>query len=1174
MAFLQKIFGSRNQRELRKLQPIVDRINNLEPTFKAKSDDELKAMTPEFKRRLDKGATLDEILPEAFAVVREASVRRLGMRHYDVQLIGGMVLHQGKIAEMRTGEGKTLVATLPTYLNALTGQGVHVVTVNDYLAKRDAEWMGRIHGHLGLTTGVIVHGLEDFERQANYNCDITYGQNNEFGFDYLRDNMKKAPDRMVQRGLNYAVVDEVDSILIDEARTPLIISGSAEESADLYVKVDRLIPRLKREVDYTVDEKAHSAMLTDDGVERIEKLLGVDNLYEASNIQLVHHVSQALRAHTLYKRNVNYLIDESNKVVIISEDTGRAMPGRRWSDGLHQAIEAKEGVKVEEENQTLATVTFQNYFRLYKKLAGMTGTADTEAQEFHQIYKLDVTVIPTNKPMIRTDHPDLVYKNEAGKFRAVVADVEDCHKRGQPVLVGTVSVEKSEVVANLLKAKGLPFNVLNAKQHQREAQIVAQAGRKAAITIATNMAGRGTDILLGGNPEAMAKDALAEEKARLAETAAAAQPAERSGADGANGADSDDGAGGVAGPYRGAIEPKLDEDQRYEQLLAKFKAQCELERQEVLAAGGLKIVGTERHESRRIDNQLRGRAGRQGDPGSSRFYLSLQDDLLRIFGLDRMTGIMERLGLEEDVPIESPMVTRSIEGAQKKVEGRNFDQRKNVLEYDDVMNQQRKTIYALRRQILMGRYHREPTEEEAKQGIEPEPVTSSGDWTIESLSPEVRAILGGHTAVHRLIPVAPAGTPDADVPAFDPQAAIKSGLIALPDAVAPAQGDALIYRAGGEPPIERLTDGETYYAIRPSGAPAGTIALARTKDDAAKGMAIAIAAKPGMIEFVRTRVAARDEAIARGEAIEDTRLGWRVLRAEIWRQFGVLLDLEKKYALGKTELVDWVTREVAASLIQQRERMHDLADARMAAAIERVLSPEIPDDEWDWDELEDALQEQFATEFDITPGTPDEVAAQVWPVIERRLAEREKELSRPWLMYFLRDFSLTEIDEQWIEHLKTMDILREGIGLQGYGQKDPKKEYKKAGFDMFREMMDRIQANTVTKLFRVQIQREEEQVPQLHQKERQMEEHGVANKSEDESAAAADTSQRQVAAQKRAVRGGRPAQAARAEGAQAAKPEPVRRDRPKIGRNDPCPCGSGKKYKKCHGKDEEAAASE
>jgi preprotein translocase subunit SecA len=1146
----QKIFGSRNQRELKKLQPIVDRINGLEPTFKAKSDDELKAMTPEFKRRLDKGATLDEILPEAFAVIREASVRRTGMRHYDVQLIGGMVLHQGKIAEMRTGEGKTLVATLPTYLNALTGQGVHVVTVNDYLAKRDAEWMGRIHGQLGLSTGVIVHGLEDYQRQANYNCDITYGQNNEFGFDYLRDNMKKSPDRMVQRGLYYAVVDEVDSILIDEARTPLIISGAGEASADLYGKIDKLIPRLKREVDYTVDEKAHSAMLTDDGVERIEKLLSVDNLYAASNIQLVHHVTQALRAHTLYKRNVNYLIDESHKVVIISEDTGRAMPGRRWSDGLHQAIEAKEGVTVEEENQTLATVTFQNYFRLYKKLAGMTGTADTEAQELHQIYKLDVSVIPTNKPMIRNDQPDLVYKNEAGKFRAVVADVEDCYKRGQPVLVGTVSVEKSEVVATLLKAKNLPFSVLNAKQHQREASIVAQAGRKNAITIATNMAGRGTDILLGGNPEAMAKDALAEEKAKLAETADASQPVGPQ-------------TGDAAEPYRGSTEIKFDEDARYAELLASFKAQCEREREEVLASGGLKIVGTERHESRRIDNQLRGRAGRQGDPGTSRFYLSLQDDLLRIFGLDRMTGLMERLGLEEDVPIESPMVTRSIEGAQKKVEGRNFDQRKNVLEYDDVMNQQRKTIYALRRQILEGRYHREPTEEEAKQGITPEPVTVSGDWTVESLTPEIKAILGGHAGVHRLVAE---GKADADAIKFEPRTQVRGGVIALPAGAVVATGDAVVYHAGDEAALDRLTDGETYYAI----ATTGGLALAKTKDDAKKGQAIAIGAKQGMLESLRSQITARDEAVARGEPspVNDDRPGWRVLRGEIWRQFGVLLDVEKKYDLGRDELVGWATAEIAASLIQQRERMHDLADARMAAVIERLLSSEVGDDEWDWDELEDALQEQFGTEFDITPGTADEVAAQVWPVVEQRLAEREKELSRAWLMYFLRDFSLNEIDEQWIEHLKTMDALREGIGLQGYGQKDPKKEYKRIGFDMFREMMDRIQANTVTKLFSVQIQREEEQVPQLQQKERQMEEHGVANKSEDaeqEQAAAA-------APAKRGTRGGRPVQSAKAEA--EAKAEPVRRDRPKVGRNDPCPCGSGKKYKKCHGKDEEAAASE
>ncbi|KAB2889728.1 MAG: preprotein translocase subunit SecA, partial [Kofleriaceae bacterium] len=504
MGLLEKIFGSKNQRELKKMQPLVGRIGELEKGLEAKSDAQLRAMTGELKEKLANGASLDDILPEAFALVREGGKRALGMRHYDVQLIGGMVLHSGKIAEMRTGEGKTLVATLPAYLNALSGKGVHVVTVNDYLAKRDAEWMGRLYGFLGLSTGTIVHGLDDYERQRNYGCDITYGQNNEFGFDYLRDNMKDAPDRMVQRGLNYAIVDEVDSILIDEARTPLIISGAGEASADLYDKVDKIIPRLKREVDFTVDEQAHSVMLTDEGVERIEKLLAIDNLYDIKNIQLNHHVQQALRAHTLYKRDVNYLI-EDGKVVIIDEHTGRKMPGRRWSDGLHQAIEAKEGVTVEEENQTLATVTFQNYFRMYKKLSGMTGTADTEATEFHQIYKLDIRVIPTNKPLIRKDLPDLVYKNEKGKFKAVFADIEDCHKRGQPVLVGTISVEKSEVLAQLLRSKNIPYNVLNAKQHMKEAGVVAQAGRKGSVTISTNMAGRGTDILLGGNPEFMAK---------------------------------------------------------------------------------------------------------------------------------------------------------------------------------------------------------------------------------------------------------------------------------------------------------------------------------------------------------------------------------------------------------------------------------------------------------------------------------------------------------------------------------------------------------------------------------------------------------------------------------------------------------------------------------------------
>ncbi len=724
------------------------------------------------------------------------------------------------------------------------------------------------------------------------------------------------------------------------------------------------------------------------------------------------------------------------------------MPGRRWSDGLHQAIEAKEGVEVEEENQTVATVTFQNYFRMYRKLSGMTGTADTEASEFMEIYKLDVAVIPTNKPIARKDAADLVYKNEAGKFRAVAQDIEDCYKRGQPVLVGTVSVEKSEVVANILKEKGLPFNVLNAKQHQREASIVAQAGRKSAITIATNMAGRGTDILLGGNYEAMAKDALAEEKAKLAEQPADAQPAQGD-------------AGSDGEPYRGAHEPKLDEEARLAELTKKFKEECEAEREEVLAAGGLKIVGTERHESRRIDNQLRGRAGRQGDPGSSRFYLSLQDDLLRIFGLDKMTGLMERLGLEEDVPIESPMVSRSIENAQKKVEGRNFDQRKNVLEYDDVMNQQRKTIYALRRQVLEGRYHPEPTEEQEKAGIVPEPVTVSGDWTVESLTPEV------------------------------------------------------------EPKIE------------------------------------------SMVDFV-AKLKSGELTDKSGAALTDERPGWRVMRGEVWRQFGTLLDVEKVYEKSEPkQLVALATAQVAASLVQQRERLYDLAHARMVAVVDQVLSSEIAEDEWDWDELEDILEAQFNTEFEINHGTPDEAAEQVWPVIEKKLAEREKELSRPWLMYFLRHFFLEEIDQQWIDHLKTMEALREGIGLQGYGQKDPKKEYKKAGFDMFSEMMDRISENTVTKLFKVAIKNEEAAVPSIEQKDRELTEKGVAGKSDDSEDAAEST-----AAAKR--KGGGKARTA----GDGAKTEPVKRDRPKVGRNDPCPCGSGKKYKKCHGKDEEAAASE
>ncbi|HTJ43234.1 MAG TPA: preprotein translocase subunit SecA [Kofleriaceae bacterium] len=1065
MSFLQKIFGSKNQRELKRMQPTVARIADLEPTMEAKSDADLRAMTADFKRRLDKGATLEEILPEAFAVVREAGKRVLGMRHYDVQMIGGMVLNSGRIAEMRTGEGKTLVATLPCYLNALTGKGVHVVTVNDYLAKRDAEWMGRLHGFLGLSTGVVVHGLEDFERQRNYNCDITYGQNNEFGFDYLRDNMKSAPDRMVQRGLNYAIVDEVDSILIDEARTPLIISGSAEQSADLYDKVDKIIPRHKREVDYTVDEKAHSAMLTDEGVEKVERLLSIDNLYDPKHLQVNHHVQQALRAHTLYKRDVNYLIEEG-KVLIIDEFTGRKMPGRRWSDGLHQAIEAKEGVTVEEENQTLATITFQNYFRMYGKLSGMTGTADTEAGEFHEIYKLMVTVIPTNKPIRREDQPDLVYKNEKGKFRAVVDDIIDCHERGQPTLVGTVSVEKSEVLASILRSKNVEYHVLNAKQHQREAGIVAQAGRKGSITIATNMAGRGTDILLGGNPEFMAKEALALEKSAVADEAAQAKPVE--GAEPAEGGES---------PYRGSVGPAFDEDARFKELLAKFKEQCDAEKAEVLAAGGLKIIGTERHESRRIDNQLRGRAGRQGDPGASRFYLSLEDDLLRIFGLDRMAGLMERLGLEEDVPIESGMVTRSIEGAQKKVEGRNFDTRKNTLEYDDVMNQQRKTIYSLRKQILYGLYQPELTEDEIKAGKEPEPPrVESGPWKLAELAKELR-----------------------------PKVAER-------------------------------------------------------------------------IEQVVKNAADRDAAKERGEEVTEDRPLWRMLRHEIWRQYGAHLDLERKVDGDREALIDFVAESVAQSMISQRERIYDLCDSLLGRIIETACPSTTPEDEWDLDAVEDALREQFAIDFELERGSLDELVEQAWKPIEARLKERETEfhhdpeLSQAWFYYFGRSFQLEEIDQQWIEHLKTMEALREGIGLVGYGQKDPKKEYKKVGYDMFADMMARVQSNVATKLFRVQIQREEQAVPALEQKQRQLHEQGAADKSDDDVDAEVKQKERRVA-KRGAQRGGaRPQQ--KADGGDAAKQETVRRDKPKVGRNDPCPCGSGKKYKKCHGKDEAESASE
>ena len=657
----RKIFGSKNDREIKRLRPLVKLIGDFEPTLEAESDDQLRARIANLKEKIsaiedpeEQNGALDDALPEVFAIVREASKRTLGQRHFDVQLIGGAVLHEGKIAEMKTGEGKTLVATLPVTLNALAGHGVHVVTVNDYLARRDAEWMGQIYNFLGLSVGVIVHGLTDQQRKLAYACDVTYGQNNEFGFDYLRDNMKFNLEDYVQRPHHFAIVDEVDSILIDEARTPLIISGASEESTDTYYVVDRVIPRLKPEADYTIDEKLRTVSLSEDGVTRVEKLLGVENLYDPRNILLIHHVNQGLKAHALFKRDVDYVVKDG-EVIIVDEFTGRLMPGRRWSDGLHQAVEAKENVKIESENQTLATITFQNYFRMYKKLAGMTGTADTEAVEFQQIYNLEVMVIPTNRDMIRIDHHDSIYKTEEEKFDAVIEEIKDCHERGQPVLVGTVSIEKSERVSNLLKKTGVKHYVLNAKNHEREAEIVAQAGRYQAVTISTNMAGRGTDIVLGGNPEFMA----------AAET--------------------------------GTRDLK---DPAYVEALEKYRKQCLAEREQVLAAGGLHILGTERHESRRIDNQLRGRSGRQGDPGSSRFYLSLEDDLLRIFGADRLKGFMSKIGMEDGMPIEHRWISRAIENAQKKVEAHNFDIRKHLLEYDDVMNKQREVIYHRRRELL------------------------------------------------------------------------------------------------------------------------------------------------------------------------------------------------------------------------------------------------------------------------------------------------------------------------------------------------------------------------------------------------------------------------------------------------------------------------------------------
>jgi preprotein translocase subunit SecA len=832
-SLVKKIVGSKNERYLKTLQPIIGKVAAFEPEMQALKDEDFPIKIAAWRGQVQGGRPLDELMPECFALVREAGKRTLNMRHFDVQLIGGAVLHAGKIAEMRTGEGKTLVATLPVVLNALTGKGVHVVTVNDYLARRDAEWMGTIYKYLGLSVGVIVHGLDDKQRQEAYGADVTYGTNNEYGFDYLRDNMKFYMEQLVQRPLHYAIVDEVDSILIDEARTPLIISGQAEQSTEMYARMDTVVPMLKVDKHFTVDEKAKTVGLTEEGVARLEDILKLDNLYDPANIGFQHHVLQALKAHKLFHRDQEYIVKDG-QVVIVDEFTGRLMPGRRYSDGLHQALEAKEKVKVEAENQTLASITFQNFFRMYEKLAGMTGTADTEAVEFNEIYGLDVVVIPTNMPMVRKDHPDAIYMNQEYKWKAIAGSIKEMHAKGQPVLVGTVSIEKSEMLSNMLKKMGVPHDVLNAKQHEKEAEIVAHAGEKGRVTIATNMAGRGTDIKLGEG---------------------------------------------------------------------------------VVQVGGLHILGTERHESRRIDNQLRGRSGRQGDPGSSRFYLALDDDLMRLFGSDRIAGLMDRLGMD-DAPIENSMVTKAIENSQKRVEAHNFDIRKQLLDFDDTMNQQRTVIYSLRRELMSSASLDDMLEE-----------------FLEELLDDLYAELGDK----------------------------KSG----PD--------------------------------------------------------------PEAVEYVAAR-------------LED------------------VFNLGSKEAL----VADLPTREQAQDRIMERLKF-------------------------------------------LQTGAPDHYT----------------EIAR----FFLLD----SLDRMWKEHLLNMDHLREGIGLRGYGQKDPKQEYKREGFEMFSDMLGRIKEYAYRAMCRLRLKAEVDEEEFKHK-----------DVPKNVQYAGGDSGPK--------------------------KPVTVKRESPKVGRNDPCPCGSGKKYKKCCGK--------
>jgi preprotein translocase subunit SecA len=729
--FIKSLFDP-EKKELARLAEITKLVNAREAELKSLSDDELRAKTEEFRKRLADGQTLDDILPEAFAVVREASVRTLGMRHFDEQVMGGIALHEGKISEMKTGEGKTLAATMPVYLNALEDKGVHVVTVNDYLARRDADWMGAIYRFLGMSVGCILHGQTFEERKKAYACDITYGTNNEYGFDYLRDNMVLRAEDMVQRDLHYAIIDEVDSILIDEARTPLIISGSGEESTELYSKFASIVPRLKHDEDFTIDEKAKTVAITENGVEKVEKILGVENLYDPENIGLTHHLNQALRAQFIMKRDVDYVVKDG-EVIIVDEFTGRLMPGRRYSNGLHQAIEAKENVKVAAENRTLASITFQNYFRMYKKLAGMTGTAKTEAEEFLKIYGLRVVEIPTHKPMIRTDYPDVIYKTEVAKYKAVIEEIKEMYAKKRPVLVGTISIERSELLSELLKRAGIPHKVLNAKNHEQEAEIVAQAGRIGAVTISTNMAGRGTDIILGGNPDFLVKERLRKEGLSPEMVSAASEkvPSEN-----------------LANSLGISVDELKELQSRYEEMLREAKKELEVEHQKVVELGGLHIIGTERHESRRIDNQLRGRAGRQGDPGSSRFYISLEDELMRRFGGDRALGLLEKLGWTEDMPIEHDAISRQIESAQKRVEAWNFNIRKNVLEYDQVLNRQREAIYSLRRGFLLGGQSRQTIdsmiENTVKNLVEYATVDTEqvAQWPWDSILSSFRELIG------------------------------------------------------------------------------------------------------------------------------------------------------------------------------------------------------------------------------------------------------------------------------------------------------------------------------------------------------------------------------------------------------------------------------------------------